>query len=63
VTLHEMFVDLQMEGSISSILLQVIIEITDDAKNKDYFCGSFTECVVCAGTPTGSKGPCEVRGL
>jgi hypothetical protein len=42
-------------------LLEATVEITDDAKCKDSYCGSFTESMVCAGNLSGFRGPCYLR--
>ena len=56
-----MSVVLQFGGPISPNLLEAIVEMTDDAKCNAFYPGSITDSMICAGTPSGSKGPCHVR--
>ena len=56
-----MFVVLQSGGFISFNLQEAIVEIKSDAICRDVYCRSFTENMVCAGTPSGRMGPCNVR--
>jgi hypothetical protein len=61
IELHKLFVVLQTGGPITLNLLEAIVEIRDDATCRDAYCRSFTENMVCAGTPSGGRGPCYVR--
>jgi len=58
-----MSVVLQFGGPISPNLLEAIVEMTDDAKCNAFYPGSITDSMICAGTPSGGKGPCHVRWL
>jgi len=63
IELHQMFVVLQTGGPITPNLLEAIVEITVDAKCRDAYCRGFTESMICAGTPSGGRGPCYVRRI
>jgi hypothetical protein len=57
-----MFVVLQTGGPVSPDLLEVTTEIIDEATCGAAYPGEITGRMICAGTPTGGKGPCNVSG-
>jgi hypothetical protein len=57
-----MFVVLQPGGPFSPILLEVTTEIIDDSTCNASYPGRITDRMICAGTVTGGKGPCNVSG-
>ena len=57
-----MFVVLQTGGPISPNLLEVVTEIIDNATCGASYPGEITGRMICAGTSTGGKGPCNVSG-
>ena len=63
IKLYKYFFVLQTWSSTSLNLLEAIVEITRDAKCRDAYCTRFTESMICAGTTSGGRGPCYVRGL
>jgi hypothetical protein len=50
-----------MGDPIISNLLEMIVEITDDAKCKASYSGRITDRMIGTETPSGGKGPCNVR--
>jgi len=57
-----MFVVLQTAGFNSPTLLKADLRITDDASCKSLNFGRITDRMICAGSPSGVKGTCNVSG-